>query len=346
MPNENIKVPKQVTDWLSKCLPKTFRIDPMAIRPLTGDGSVRQFFRMTEAIHTTGKSFVLLWDPEWKLSADYAPHQEFLKDCGINVPEFYFCDTKHGFLVMEDLGDQLLQQTITSKDKLPSLFEAINMLCRFQMAALPKNLPACNRRFNQDKYLQELLFTQEHLVEKFMGLRALSAAGKTAIKDFCGLIEKIGPLVFSHRDFHVRNLMVKDAKLFVIDFQDARLGPVHYDLASLLFDPYMDITATERETLLAHYESQLVAPLRQEIRWDSFARDLELIGLQRLLKAAGSYASFFTGFNKKTHLTYIRVALTRAQSIIKNHPELSAIFGSHFQLPLWLEKLRDRVNIC
>src|SRR5947199_2017384 len=111
---------------------------------------------------------------------------------------------------------------------------------------VPHDLPVATRTFDREKYSQELFFTEEHLVRKYLGLPHWSDAGRREVENFAGRIAGIQPHVFCHRDYHTRNLLVRGTDLFMIDFQDARLGSPHYDLASLLWDAYVPVSEPER----------------------------------------------------------------------------------------------------
>jgi len=309
--------------WIERWIASQRITTPLKFHPLAGDGSQRTFYRLT-----WGKaSRVLLSDIGWDLSKDYAPHQEFLASHALPVPLFFEVDASGGFLVMEDLGDQLLQFEILKhpNEKMAWLETATRLLSTLhgKTYPVPKTLPAATRRFDQKKYTDELKFTFEHLQVGYLGMPAPSAAELIAVEDFCGAISHIEPQVFAHRDYHCRNILVKDKKLYLIDFQDARLGPPHYDLASLVYDAYVPINDTQRAKLAALYQEELKAyPLYGAIDWKTFDSDLRRIAFQRVVKAAGSFASFFMRYGKETHLPYLVPALQYAVSLLPSCPEL------------------------
>jgi len=271
-----------------------------------------------------------LVDPGWQYSKDYALHQNFLRSCGIAVPTFFAVDEKQGCLLMEDLGDELLQERIS---KYPQKKGEYIKLAATTLASLhgktcpvPMELPVSKRSFDTEKYMEEFAFTLQHLG----GLLKQSPASQkdmAIIKDFCKHLSGLGPIVFCHRDYHTRNLFMKDKNLYMIDFQDARMGPPHYDLASLLYDSYVSLSENERDEVEAVYKTGLGNyPLYSQINWESFRTDTRSIAFQRSLKAAGSFASFYTRQKKKTHLAYIEPALSNALILMSRlMPELRAI---------------------
>lgn len=268
---------------------------------LLGDGSTRSFYRVMD--ESLPSSAILLSDPSWIQTQDYPAHQKALKEAGILVPEFFACDEKSGFLLMEDLGDTSLQKALVDNpQKAPELLkQAVEILAALHsgLFPVPETLPASKRRFDEEKLFDECLFTLEHLRKKYLGLPDLALQQKETIRNLCYRIASIEPLVFCHRDYHSRNLFLKNDQLFMIDFQDARLGPAGYDLASLLYDPYFPLDSSFRSQLVAEYQKRSSQALK----------DLELIAYQRVFKAAGSFASFYTRFQKDLHLQYLEPAL-------------------------------------
>lgn len=311
--------------------------------PLAGDGSTRQFFRLK----TTNQSFIVLSDPTWTLSQDYPAHQNFLASFGISVPAFFHTDPAVGCLIMEDLGDELLQTRLLEKPKERGkwLENAVELLAQLHGATFPvrPDLPVSTRRFDEKKYFEELCFTLEHLSQKLLGLDA-SLEDLEKVRAFARSLEGLSPEVFCHRDYHCRNLLVTNEKLVMIDFQDARLGPPHYDLASLLFDAYLPIPEQERSRLLEIYRWKMEDySLNDAIRWNSFLHDLKLIAFQRTLKAAGSFASFYTRYQKKSHLPYLLPALTSATELQKACSKETSAVADVFPLHKWVELLKKMV---
>lgn len=313
MTNQNPKV-QLIEDWLSK---QGF-LKPVLITHLLGDGSSRNFYRVSVPANQT--SYILLSDPDWKLTQDYPAHQAALKKSGIPVPEFVVSDPSHGFLLMQDLGDELLQMHLVKHpgQKVTWLVQAVELLANLHGKLFPvsASLPVSQRRFDEEKYFQEFCFTFEHLREKFLKLPPVSREGLLVVRSFCAGLDAFKPWVFCHRDYHCRNLLVHENALWMIDFQDARLGPPVYDLASLLYDAYFPLTEDLRNLLLAAYRNTLSSySVFSEIDWNSFQKELGLVAYQRTLKAAGSFASFFNRFQKKTHLPYLKPALLMAKEL-------------------------------
>lgn len=332
---------KRISKWMENWLLSQHRTPQFSLKPLAGDGSTRVFFR----VQTELGVHVLLSDPEWILSKDYASHQAYLSQHGIPTPRFITVDEKEGFCLMEDLGDELLQFRLLKdeKQKLSWMEKAITLLADLhgKTYPVPDNLPVASRAFDAKKYGDELAFTEEHLTVKYLGLPSADAKRQKALKAFAISLESIRPWVFSHRDYHSRNLLLHGEKLYMIDFQDARMGPVEYDLASFVFDPYVPTTEAERKRLCEIYHSALMKyPLGKEIDWKGFERRLGRVGLQRVIKAAGSFTSFYTRYGKRTHLAYLVPALETAQRLQTQFGDSTT--KTAFPLELWLEKANNQ----
>ena len=344
MNHQNRPMEAWIQSWLIKEGIPTSKIK---IERLAGDGSNRTFYRLTVSGANASKNpltFIALSDPGWHLSKDYAPHQAYLAARGLPVPKFLFEDAPAGFLMMEDLGDELLQLRMNSEpqNKMKWLHAASGLLAQLhgETFPVPDNLPIATRRFDGEKYFQEMCFTFEHLVVGYFGYPTADAASLALVRQYCDDLALLQPIVFAHRDYHTRNLLVQNEKLILIDFQDARLGPPHYDLVSLIYDAYVPIQEAERAQLMQTYRTRLKPyPLFQKIAWDSFSDDLELVAFQRVVKAAGSFASFFTRYGKSSHLAYLRPALETALKLQKSCAELPKELNQIFNIEEWLKRL-------
>jgi aminoglycoside/choline kinase family phosphotransferase len=245
---------------------------------------------------------------------------------------------------MEDLGDTLLQEAIQKdpSSKMKLLGSAVQLLASLHGSTypVPRSLVVSTRTFDTEKYSTELLFTFDHLHAQFLGLSPLSPPEETKVISFCDYISKIQPLVFSHRDYHCRNLLAKNTSLYLIDFQDARMGPPHYDLASILYDAYCPLSEAERTKLIQLYQTALSThPIAKDIDWSRFDTDLTAVAFQRVVKAAGSFASFYNRNKKPTHLPYLEPALTMAMYL---REKLKPMDMLEFPIQQWLKKMNEK----
>jgi aminoglycoside/choline kinase family phosphotransferase len=129
------------------------------------------------------------------------------------------------------------------------------------------------------------------------------------------------PRALCHRDFHSRNLMLHSRRLFWIDFQDARMGPVTYDLASVLRDAYVDVPEELVATLAEEFRQKAVPGESREV----FGRRFELMCVQRNLKALGTFGYMATVRGNRVYLPYIPRTLAHARRNLARHPELAGL---------------------
>jgi len=289
---------------------------------LTGDASARRFFRLELA---EGGSLVAMAFDE---PIDPETHPQlavgrYLESLAVPVPHLEAAFPEAGLLLYEDLGDCLLQDlALTSLGQSPAVSgslvspplgdprvigsidgdaparevlrlyrEAIELLSILQgpgTRGVPDGHPCSASALDRDRFLFELEFFREHYVERLRGLR-LDSQELQCLRDFfdhTGREASAPPRVLCHRDFHSRNLMVKDARIRVVDFQDARMGPVAYDLASLVRDCYVVLPSRMREVLIEAFLERTEAATSVA----SFRESLDLVSLQRHLKAIGTFA--------------------------------------------------------
>jgi aminoglycoside/choline kinase family phosphotransferase len=256
-----------------------------------------------------------------------------LREKGVPVPEVYVDASEQGFVLLEDVGSLTLEDALKreSADQRKRRYEcAIEVLVHMQReASKPSRGPcyALTFAFDTETFFQELCFFREHAIEGLWG-HSMSASHREELEAFFrGLCEQISqyPQVFTHRDYHSRNLMIQGDRLTVLDFQDARLGPITYDLVSLLKDSYVSLTSEEQETLVTTYRelarrAGLVCPGEGEFR-KAFVRT----GLQRNLKAIGTFAFQAVVKGVDRYLPYIPHTVNSVKLAFEEDGELAQL---------------------
>jgi aminoglycoside/choline kinase family phosphotransferase len=314
------------------------RTDEVTVRALSGDASTRRYYR----IEAEGQHSVLCLHPE-PFDADHLPFvviRNLMAGWGLPVPEIRDEDGSLGILVLEDLGDLTLQEALkgASEAKRTELYrQALDQLVVLQREAsrAPQRAVCFQVAFDFEKLSWELHFFWKHFLEAYRRCD-LSVEDRASIADgFHRLAAEIAswPRVLTHRDFHSRNLMSHEDRLWWIDFQDARMGPATYDLASLLRDSYVDL------------DEEFVADMAEEFRQravpgetrDAFQRRLELMSIQRNLKALGTFGYQGAVKGSRVYLPYIPRTLANARRNLARYPELS---GLRRALAHHLEELR------
>ncbi len=325
-----------VSDFLDfdkvRVKPAGRRIGIKTLRRLPGDASTRLYFRMTDQ---SGSWIVVRQDRFDRGSRDlpFLSVQSLLERNGIAVPKIFGVSPKEGVLFLEDLGDEtLLHRLARIKDHAEQLRlyrSAVELLVELQSRCLPNrnagDLEAFELAFDTPKLMWEVDFTIEHLFRGYLK-RKMSPRDLRVMRDgFRTLCQRLArePRVFTHRDFHSRNLMVDSATdaLSVIDFQDARMGPAQYDLASLLKDCYYRLEDGVVEKLKTLYRDRMGRALGKRFSAAQFDRVFDWMTIQRSFKAMGSFASFYQTRGNPIYLRYLGTAFENMRNALMNTPE-------------------------
>jgi N-acetylmuramate 1-kinase len=268
------------------------------IVPLTPDASTRNYFRIS---WKKGKAVAAVY-PE-PFDPDFHPYLDvthLFLESGIPVPEIYAVDGQSGVIVQEDLGDRQLFRVYeaAAEDECDEYKErAVNLIAQIQKAtdaAFERQSIASRLAFDEPKLSWELDFFVEHYFGSLRNetLRHAEAAElKAELNDIAAELAA-RPRVLCHRDFHAANLMVdENDRLRVVDHQDARMGPVTYDLVSFLLDrrPEPPSLAELRAYRLFLLEERRLLGLGA-LDPDEVAQEFRLMTIQRGLKATGTFS--------------------------------------------------------
>lgn len=314
------------------------------VTKLVGDASARQYFRY---LAESGESYILAAYPEAfdPRSFTYKQVYDLLLEIGLPVPRIHSMDGKLGIVLQEDLGDLSLRRELVNaspQEKRTLLCRALDHIVAIQQkgtAALKPEYEASRLAFDEEKLDWELLFFRKHYIGNYRklpldGIQAPSE--EKLIEEFSRLARELAgyPRVLCHRDYHVRNLMLKSGLLYLIDFQDARMGPPAYDVVSLLKDS-IDLSAEEVDDLTEYYLSQFdcsgrsttgPGPLiERPLHSASFERQFHLMCIQRLLKALGTYGYQVVVRGNFIYEQYIPGSLYRTLLSLRALPEFPYI---------------------
>ncbi|MBC87418.1 MAG: hypothetical protein CL677_09605 [Bdellovibrionaceae bacterium] len=306
--------------------------DEFKVLPLAGDASTRKYFRIVD----DSKSWALMvWKP-FESESDYPflNIQNHFSRSGVEVPEVIAVDKNLGMILLEDLGDLTLErkywETQDHAISVPFYIQAIEELLKIHFTATNDKKHSCvafNVEFNTEKFLWEMNYAKTHLIEGIAEVKLSTAAEKGLAKDFesiCKILDR-QPKRISHRDYHSRNLMIKLDKMKVIDFQDARMGPVQYDLVSLLHDSYVDMQPNMQNQLLKHYLHRAKEEFNQTFDEDEFNQIMMVQLIQRCFKACGSFSSFLNQRSDRRYLHYIHPTLVKVVNTLDSIEEFRTL---------------------
>ena len=295
--------------------------------PLTGDASDRRYFRI---IPMDGPSLVLALHASAIdfASLPFANVAELLQLVPLPVPAVLGHSDLLGILALQDLGDVTLQAHLgaASPSEHAALYrQAVALIEALQRRGAELHSDAYipyRIAFDVEKLTWELEFFVKYFVIGYRGV-ALTAAERSALQEeWTAIVEELSaePRVLCHRDYHSRNLMLRGANLYIIDFQDARLGPDTYDLASLLRDSYVDITDRELDELIAYFLALKGVADSQEFR-----RRFDLMALQRNLKALGTFGYQTMTRRNPVYIQYMPRTLRYARSNLEKYPRFARL---------------------
>lgn len=283
--------PAQSGERVGTYLERTASPPGTRTQKLPGDASTRRYVRV---VPPSGRSRMLLVHPEPidPESLTFLNVARLLERMGIRVPEIIGWEADLGIVELEDLGDLTLQaflETATSDQQATCYLEAVAIIAKMQRRGRElesEEYTPFQLAFDVDKLMWELDFFVDHFLCDARGA-TLSVDQRTALRsELMPLAVDLAgePRVFCHRDYHSRNLMVHDDHLYVIDFQDARMGPDTYDLVSLLRDSYVDHSTTLVDAMIDEY-----LRLTGATDAEGYRRRFDVMSVQRQLKALGTF---------------------------------------------------------
>lgn len=306
------------------------------IFPLAGDASARRYFRIVSG----QESWVLMaWEP-FKDDGQYpflSVRDHFAKH-GITVPSVIAKAPDKGLVLLEDLGDLTLERKFWENQSqqlaVPYYRQAIDELIKIHYPASfdHTDCTAFKVEFDVDKLLWELNYGRDHLLMKLCEIKFSELEKRELDKVFMRICSQLHaePKYIAHRDYHSRNVMLKLGKARVIDFQDARMGPVQYDLVSLLRDSYVNMEEPIARELIGYYldkRKDIRGPRDlEDLSLEKFMRTYEIQTVQRCFKACGSFASFFNLRNDTRYLKYLVPTLQRVKESLKVFDEYRPFF--------------------
>lgn len=296
-------------------------ISTLTIEWLAGDGSDRCYFRVRSP--ELEKSQVLMQLSGSDLENLRAGHYDWieiskiLSDSGVLVPKPFATMKDFGAIIIDDYGDEMLETTALKSHRngnlsqvLPLYGKCLEILKHF-VALRPAGSPSWTKRsFDEPRFLWELDFFVTKYLEGVCR-RPLSSSERTKFDQDSRSLARFlatGSKYFVHRDFHSRNIMVVGQEVAVIDFQDARLGPVSYDLVSLCFDSYVPFTAAERHSMLNDGISLFGRAHGNALAEEAKGQWKPML-LQRQIKAIGSFGYLTIDKHKGDYLKNVGPAV-------------------------------------
>jgi aminoglycoside/choline kinase family phosphotransferase len=303
------------------------------ILPLTGDASDRKYFR---ALIRGGPSIVLALHggPIEFERMPFTAVARLMNQIPLPVPAILHHSDALGIIGLQDLGDVTLQAHLgaASRAEHAALYrEAVSLIARLQQRGAELASEECapyQVAFDVEKLTWELEFFAKHFIVAYRGAAPSKAVREALGEEWLSIVEELSAetRVLCHRDYHSRNLMLHEGSLVIIDFQDARMGPDTYDLASLLRDSYVDLTAAQVDELVAYFVA-LRHPTMAQSGGDAtgFRRRFDLMALQRNLKALGTFGYQTTTRGNPVYIQYIPRTLNYVRENLAAYPRFGRL---------------------
>lgn len=305
----------ELYDWLAEFL----GAPPGSVETLRPEASFRAFFRVTTA---TGTAVAMDAPPDKEDAARFVRLARLMSSYAIPVPAILHADERRGFVLMEDLGSTHLIDCYRRGDTTSVLGLAVDNLLLLQRLPAGELPPYTPERLRDELTIFTTWFVEGAMITRppaqwpgFAGELVVSVAAQ--------------PVTAIHRDWHCKNLLVRDGRLGIVDFQDALAGPALYDLASLLRDCYW---VFDEATVRAMLDRYLQAT---SLRFDQPLDLLNRTALQRQLKAIGIFARLCLRDGKTSHLDYVDGVLAQSSRLADTCFPGLPIAG-------WLDGLRRR----
>ncbi len=297
---------------------------------LAGDASARKYYRI---IHNEKTYVLMVWEPFDETTYPFINILRHFEAAGVQVPKIVEIEPSLGVVLLEDLGDLTLERKFWETTDPESSWEfyqkAVDEIVKIHTTATTGSFPQLKKKlakeveFDVAKFMWEMNYAKTHLIEGLLQFKMNSSVAHELDKvfnDFCTKLH-LEPKVICHRDYHSRNLMMKLNKIYVIDFQDARMGPIQYDLVSLVKDSYVHIPESYAAKILQYYFDSTNFVAQNKSSLDHFYRIYELQSIQRCFKACGSFASFANTRDDKRYLKYLPHTLENVISSLEHFPE-------------------------
>jgi len=304
-----------------------FDVDEVKITPIEKGGSDRRFYRVKCSPDQT--LILVKYNLDREENRHYVEIAQFLEDHTIRAPKVYFHDPDEGLIWLEDLGERDLfgyrnESWLVRRVFYESALDEIAKLHQLPESAWTETRQMFPPEFNAGLYRWEQSYFFENCLGRYFKIDQVKVASLAALPALDEIAERLGklPRVLVHRDFQSQNIIVRNSQACLIDFQGMRPGLAEYDLASLLYDPYVDLEENERRTLLEYYCDGEPTKELQEI--------LSLCAMQRLMQAIGFYSFITVIKGHKSFFKFIPPALKSLRGIIAEIDglrPLSALLG-------------------
>ena len=308
---------EQLNEWLAQVLPGK----SLQLSPASADASFRRYFR----VEFEGSPSLIAMDapPPQEDCRPFVQVAQLFLQAGLHVPKVVAEDLEHGFLLLDDLGNDTYLQALNADTSVadPLYRDAFNALIQLQQASQPGVLPP----YDEALLTREMQLFPDWYIARHLGL-SLSEKQQQVITQTMDVLNRnilAQGQVYVHRDYHSRNLMLTAPNPGVLDFQDAVYGPITYDLVSLLKDAYISWDEDKvLDWVVRYWQGARAAGLPVPGDIADFYRDFEWMGVQRHLKVLGIFARLYHRDGKDGYLKDMPLVMDYLRRACNRYREL------------------------
>lgn len=296
----------------------------VTLSQVAGDASFRRYFR---AESLRGRYIFMDAPPHKEDSRPFVDIARFLRQWGVRVPEVVQARVETGHILLEDFGDVTCLKALEQGGNAPDLLYkvAVETLLTLQQTPNDGSCMAHHRPFDRAMLRRELALFTDWYVEGILKTPIAPTDREAFEVAFDRLLDAIlvQPWTFVHRDYHSRNLMWYEGGLGVLDFQDAVMGPITYDLASLLRDCYVAWDAPFRQRVMTWWFEDPRTKQQYHVDWQTFQHDFDFMALQRNLKAIGIFGRLSLRDGKHAYLNDIPRTMGYVRETLSGYVDLA-----------------------
>lgn len=312
---------KQLQAWLKQIL----NAGKLQLMPIQGDASFRRYFRLT---HQNKTLIAMDSPPDKEPCLPYIKIATALHAAGLTVPIILEKNIQDGFLLLSDLGDKLFIREVSAENA-DNLYQlAIQKLLHMQQNVRTDKLAL--ESFTKSRLQTELSNCTQWYLYNFLGL-SLTKQQQTVLDTTYQQLQDNAieqPRCFIHLDYHSRNLLIIPDDIGIVDFQDAMIGPITYDLASLIRDCYINWPVVQvNQWALEYRKAAIAAKVMPEVSQEIFLRWFDLMGMQRHLKASFIFARKYLRDHSKFYLNDLPRTLNYIINVSQRNLSLTPFYA-------------------
>jgi aminoglycoside/choline kinase family phosphotransferase len=315
--------------WLASLAPR-YGLVQSSLRPASVDASSRRYFR----VDSDGGTLIAVdAPPSGEESRPFIRVAALMRAAGVHVPDILVSDLAQGFLLLSDLGDTTYLIALNDGNADELFGDAIDALIRWQLSTVDGILPP----YDEALLRRELNLFPDWFVARHLQRELTGAQSATLEQMFARIVAAnlSQPTVFVHRDYMPRNLIVSKPNPGVLDFQDAVIGPIAYDVASLFRDAFISWNDDRvRVWARLYFDQARAAGLPLHADFDDFWRDFEWMGVQRHLKVLGIFARIRYRDGKPHYLEDAPRFIGYVRAVTQRYSELAPLARLFDQLEL------------